>query len=73
VAAAGGGGLADRDLGPSDPGAFAAEGDVAPLAWRRHLYVMLDAYRAERATPLPVAALNRGQMERATARLNRVP
>lgn len=46
---------------------------VAPLAWRRHLYLMLDAYRAERATVLPEPALSRGQMERATARLNRVP
>jgi AcrR family transcriptional regulator len=46
---------------------------VAPRAWRRHLYLMLDAYRADRATALPVAALTRGEMERATARLNRVP
>jgi AcrR family transcriptional regulator len=46
---------------------------VAPRAWRRHLYLMLDAYRAERATPLPEPALSRAQMEQATARLNRVP
>ena len=46
---------------------------VAPGAWRRHLYLMLDAYRADRARPLPEPPLNRGQMEQATARLNRVP
>jgi len=45
---------------------------VAPRAWRRHLYLMLDAYRAERATPLPEPPLSTSQMERATARLNRV-
>jgi hypothetical protein len=27
--------------------------DVAPRAWRRHLYLMLDGFRAERAHPLP--------------------
>ena len=46
---------------------------VAPRAWRRHLYLMLDAYRADRATPLPEPPLSPAQMERATARLNRVP
>ena len=46
---------------------------VAPRAWRRHLYLMLDAYRAEGARPLPDPPLTSEQMERATARLNRVP
>jgi hypothetical protein len=27
--------------------------DVAPRVWRRHLYLMLDGVRAERAHPLP--------------------
>ncbi|GGF27932.1 TetR/AcrR family transcriptional regulator [Subtercola lobariae] len=30
-----------------------ATGTTAPNEWRRHLYLMLDAYRAERAHPLP--------------------
>jgi AcrR family transcriptional regulator len=46
---------------------------VAPRAWRRHLHLMLDAYRADRATPLPEPPLTAAQMEQATARLNRVP
>ena len=46
---------------------------VAPRAWRRHLYLMLDAYRAEGARPLPEPPLTGAQMEQATARLNRVP
>jgi hypothetical protein len=45
---------------------------VAPRAWRRHLYLMLDAYRAEGARPLPDPPLTSQQMEQATARLNRV-
>ncbi len=28
-------------------------GHVAPQAWRRHLHLTLDAYRSERANPLP--------------------
>jgi AcrR family transcriptional regulator len=43
---------------------------VAPRAWRRHLHLMLDAYRAERAHPLPEPALTARQMELATARLD---
>ena len=42
---------------------------VAPRAWRRHLHLMLDAYRAERAHPLPEAALTDDQMKLATARI----
>ena len=45
---------------------------VAPQAWRRHLHLMLDAYRAEGARPLPAPPLPVAQMEQATARLNRV-
>jgi AcrR family transcriptional regulator len=30
-----------------------ATSDTAPNAWRRYLYLMLDAYRAERAHPIP--------------------
>ena len=32
---------------------MAATGTAAPQAWRRNLYLMLDAYRADRAHPLP--------------------
>jgi AcrR family transcriptional regulator len=46
---------------------------VAPRAWRRQLALMLDAYRAEGARPLPEPPLTPAQMEQATARLNRVP
>lgn len=34
----------------------------APEAWRRHLHLMLDAYRAERAHPLPVPPMTDGQL-----------
>ena len=46
---------------------------VAPRAWRRQLALMLDAYRAEGARPLPEPPLTPAQMDQATARLNRVP
>jgi AcrR family transcriptional regulator len=46
---------------------------VAPHAWRRHLHLMLDAYRAERAHPLPEPALTGTQMRLATARLSAIP
>ena len=46
---------------------------VAPQAWRRHLHLMLDAYRADQASALPEPPLTMAQMEQATARLNRVP
>ncbi|MGW8742444.1 TetR/AcrR family transcriptional regulator [Streptomyces sp. WAC 04229] len=39
-------------------GIMAAIQDVAPEAWRRHLALMLDGFRAERATPLPVPPLH---------------
>jgi hypothetical protein len=44
---------------------------VAPNAWPRHLHLMLDAYRADRAHPLPAAALTDSEMRPATARLMR--
>jgi AcrR family transcriptional regulator len=46
---------------------------VAPRAWRRHLHLMLDAYRAERAHPLPEPSLTDAQMRLATARLLGAP
>jgi hypothetical protein len=46
---------------------------VAPRAWRRHLHLMLDAYRAERAHPLPEPALTGREMELATGRLSGTP
>ncbi|MFI0775296.1 TetR/AcrR family transcriptional regulator [Streptomyces sp. NPDC021212] len=42
---------------------------IAPRAWRRHLYLMLDAFRAERAHPLPEPPLSSGQLARAMDRL----
>ena len=27
--------------------------DTAPSVWRRHFHLVLDAYRADRANPLP--------------------
>ncbi len=44
--------------------------DVAPRAWRRHLYLMLDGFRAERAHPLPEPPLTREQAYRAMLGLN---
>lgn len=43
---------------------------VAPHVWRRHLYLMLDAYRAEKAHLLPEPPLTTEQMARATQRLS---
>ena len=34
----------------------------APTAWRRQLYLMLDAYRAERAHPIPEPPMTRAQL-----------
>lgn len=39
-------------------GIMAAIQDVAPDAWRRYLALMLDGFRAERATPLPMPPLH---------------
>jgi AcrR family transcriptional regulator len=42
---------------------------IAPRAWRRHLHLMLDAYRAENAHPLPEPPLTQREMKLATERL----
>lgn len=39
-----------------------ATGTTAPNEWRRHLYLMLDAYRAERAHPIPVPPMTEQQL-----------
>ncbi|MFG2925683.1 TetR/AcrR family transcriptional regulator [Streptomyces sp. NPDC048305] len=39
-------------------GIVAATRDAAPEAWRRHLALMLEGFRSERAHPLPVPSLN---------------
>jgi AcrR family transcriptional regulator len=38
---------------------------ISPHAWRRHLGLLLDGFRAERAHPLPVAPLTPRQVYRA--------
>jgi AcrR family transcriptional regulator len=38
--------------------------DVAPNAWRRNLALMLDAFRAENAHPLPERALTNSELRR---------
>jgi AcrR family transcriptional regulator len=48
-----------------------ATGAGAPGAWRRQLHLMLDAYRAERAHPLPEPPLNDAQLYDAMVRLSR--
>jgi AcrR family transcriptional regulator len=42
----------------------------APNAWRRYLYLMLDAYRAERAHPLPEPPMTDQQLYDAMVRLS---
>jgi len=42
---------------------------IAPHAWRRHLYLMLDGFRAESAHPLPEPPLTPEQLYRAMLRL----
>jgi AcrR family transcriptional regulator len=39
-----------------------ATSTTAPGEWRRHLYLMLDAYRAERAHPLPEPPMTEAQL-----------
>jgi AcrR family transcriptional regulator len=46
---------------------------TAPGAWRRHLYLMLDAFRAERAHPLPEPAMTESQLYDAMVRLSGTP
>lgn len=43
---------------------------TAPNAWRRHLHLMLDAYRAERAHPIPEPPMNDAQLYDAMVQLN---
>jgi hypothetical protein len=42
---------------------------IAPNAWRRHLALMLDAFRAERAHPLPEPPMTPREVERAMTTL----
>ncbi len=44
---------------------------TAPDAWRRYLYLMLDAYRAERAHPLPEPAMTDDQLYDAMVHLSK--
>ena len=43
---------------------------TVPNAWRRQLHLMLDAYRAERAHPLPEPAMTDEQLYNAMVQLN---
>jgi AcrR family transcriptional regulator len=43
---------------------------TAPNAWRRHLYLMLDAYRAERAHPIPEPPMTDEQLYDAMVHLS---
>ncbi len=45
---------------------------AAPDAWRRNLHLMLDAYRAERAHPIPEPPMTDEQLYDAMVRLNEV-
>jgi AcrR family transcriptional regulator len=47
----------------------AATQGIAPNAWRRYLHLMLDAFRVDRAHPLPYPPLSPGQVYRAMVRL----
>lgn len=44
---------------------------AAPNAWRRHLYLMLDAYRAERAHSLPEPPMTEKQLYDAMVHLSK--
>ncbi len=44
---------------------------TAPNAWRRYLYLMLDAYRAERAHPLPEPPMTDQQLYDAMVHLSK--
>ena len=43
---------------------------TAPTAWRRQLYLMLDAYRAERAHPIPEPSMTNEQLYDAMVHLS---
>jgi len=47
-----------------------ATSDTAPNAWHRYLYLMLDAYRAERAHPLPDSPMTSQQLYDAMVHLS---
>jgi AcrR family transcriptional regulator len=49
---------------------IAATSATAPTAWRRQLYLMLDAYRAERAHPIPEPPMTNEQLYDAMACLS---
>ena len=44
---------------------------AAPNAWRRYLYLMLDAYRADRAHPIPEPPMTEKQLYDAMVDLNK--
>lgn len=48
-----------------------ATSTTAPNAWRRHLCLMLDAYRAERAHPIPEPPMTEEQLYNAMVHLSR--
>src|ERR1700712_319239 len=48
-----------------------ATGTTAPNEWRRHLYLMLDAYRAERAHPIPEPPMTQKQLYDAMVHLGK--
>ncbi|SFC67623.1 transcriptional regulator, TetR family [Nocardioides terrae] len=49
-----------------------ATSTTAPNAWRRHLHLMLDAYRAERAHPIPEPPMTDQQLYDAMVHLSQV-
>ena len=48
-----------------------ATSTTAPNAWRRHLYLMLDAYRAKRAHPIPEPPMTDEQLYDAMVHLSK--
>lgn len=48
-----------------------ATSTTAPNEWRRHLYLMLDAYRAERAHPIPEPPMTEDQLYDAMVHLGK--
>jgi AcrR family transcriptional regulator len=50
-----------------------ATNGIAPNAWRRYLHLMLDAFRADRAHPLPEPPMSPQQVYDAMLRLGRTP
>ena len=47
-----------------------ATSTAAPNAWRRQLYLMLDAYRSERAHPIPEPPMTDQQLYDAMVHLS---